>query len=173
MSELGRARTMMWSTATNLWKRYWKKEKNPSIDESVADFEMLWQDLERAVHKTKPLVNWSEVVLKSGTTFLCNNVRVTQKNDFFRLFKDGCTSSWIIKCTSVSQDSTAQYMNLQLVWSTAFTAFFVSHENVVLSPDLKSSDPEIEMANQNCAFTHFIVYNWAFPTVMVSQCGAV
>lgn len=50
-------------------------------------------------------------------------------------------------------------MNLQLVWSTAFTAFFVSHENVVLSPDLKSSDPESEMANQNCAFTHFIVYN--------------
>lgn len=171
MSELGRARTMMWSTATNLWKRYWKKEKNPSIDESVADFEMLWQDLERAVHKTKPLVNWSEVVLKSGTTFLCNNVRVTQKMislDYLKMVVQALGSSSVLQF-----HSTAQYMNLQLVWSTAFTAFFVSHENVVLSPDLKSSDPEIEMANQNCAFTHFIVYNWAFPTVTVSQCGAV
>lgn len=61
--------------------------------------------------------------------------------------------------SSVLQFHETIYMNLQLVWNTAFTAFFVSHENVVLSPDLKSSDSESEMANQNCAFTHFIVYN--------------
>lgn len=83
--------------------------------------------------------------------------------DYLKMVVQALGSSSVLQfhrtAQSYTQDYIYIYMNLQLVWSTAFTAFFVSHENVVLSPDLKSSDPESEMANQNCAFTHFIVYN--------------